>query len=90
MAKRKETVVRVIDGDTFLTATRKNAIRLAGVDAPERGSRGSVQATNKLKKLIQGKEVSVHTLVRDAFGRSIAKVKVGNKSVNEAMKTKKK
>ena len=90
MAERRETVVRVIDGDTFLTATRKNAVRLADVDAPERGARGYVQATNKLKKLIQGKKVAVRTVARDAYGRSIAKVKVGNTSVNKAMIPRKK
>ena len=88
MAKRKETVTRVIDGDTFLTKSRKRSVRLADVDAPERGKSGSVKATQKLKRLIQGKKVEVQTVARDVFGRAVAKVKVGNKSVNRAMSKK--
>lgn len=85
---RKEKVTRVIDGDTFETSSRKNPIRLANVDAPEKGERGAVKATNELKKLIQGQEVSVDTVARDKYGRAVANVKVGRKSVNNAMKKK--
>lgn len=87
MAKKKETVTRVIDGDTFLTASRKRAVRLANFDAPEKGRRGSVKATQILRKLIQGKKVEVHTIGRDAFGRVIANVKVGGKSLDKAMRS---
>lgn len=38
---RKEKVTRVIDGDTFETNRRKNSIRLAGYDAPEKGKKGA-------------------------------------------------
>lgn len=86
MAKRKETVMRVIDGDTFLTASRKRSVRLAGVDAPERGTRRGARATQQLRKMIQGKKVVVHTIGRDMFGRTIAHVKVTGKSVNKTVK----
>lgn len=85
---RKEKVTRVIDGDTFETASRKRPIRLARVDAPEKGQRGAAAATQKLKGLIAGKEVSVNTVARDLYGRAVANVKVGRKSVNKAMKRK--
>jgi len=85
---RKETVTRVIDGDTFKTASRKNPVRLANVDAPEKGERGSVAATDALKRLIEGKEVKIDTVARDPYGRSVANVKVGVKSVNAAMQRK--
>ena len=49
---RKETVTRVIDGDTFLTAARKHAVRLANVNAPEKGRKGGAKATQNLKNLI--------------------------------------
>ena len=88
MAKRKETVTRVIDGDTFLTATRKHPIRLAGVDTPERGTKAGTAATRKLKNMIEGRKVSVQTVARDVFGRAVANVRVGNKSVNSAMEKK--
>jgi endonuclease YncB( thermonuclease family) len=85
MAKRKETVTRVIDGDTFLTKSRKHAVRLANVDAPEKGRKGGSKATQRLKSLIQGKKVEVNTVARDAYGRTVATVKVGRKSVNKAV-----
>lgn len=85
---RKEKVVRVIDGDTFMTASRKNPVRLANVDAPEKGKRGSEKATDTLKKMISGKEVTIDTKARDRYGRSVANVKVGRKSVNKAMREK--
>lgn len=83
---RKEKVTRVIDGDTFITSSRKNPIRLAGIDAPEKGTRGSGKATKKLNSVIKGKVVSVETKARDCYGRSVANVKVGSKSVNKVMK----
>ena len=86
MAKRKETVTRVIDGDTFLTASRKRSIRLAGVDAPEKGARGAIKAAKTLRNLIEGKKVEIHPIARDTYGRTIANVKVGRKSVNKAIK----
>ncbi len=91
MAKKKETVTRVIDGDTFRTKSRKHSVRLANIDAPEKGAKGGTKATQQLKKLIQGKKVEVNTVARDVYGRSVANVKVGGKSVNKAMtKSKKK
>ena len=85
---RKEKVTRVIDGDTFITASRKIPVRLANVNAPERGQRGGAAATAALQKLIGGKEVVVETVARDKYRRAVAKVKVGRKSVNKAMKEK--
>ena len=85
---RKEKVTRVIDGDTFETASRKNPVRLANVDAPERGQPGAGKATQALRKLIQDEEVTIDTVARDRYGRSVAKVKARGKSVNKAMKDK--
>jgi endonuclease YncB( thermonuclease family) len=82
---RKETVTRVIDGDTFLTRSRKHPVRLANIDAPEKGRKGGAKATQQLKELIQGKKVEVHTIARDVYGRAVANVKVGHKSVNKAV-----
>jgi endonuclease YncB( thermonuclease family) len=83
---RKERVTRVIDGDTFMTASRKRPVRLANVDAPETGSRGAKTATSVLRKLIEGQTVSIDTVARDTYGRCVAKVKTGNRSVNAAMR----
>ncbi len=84
---RKEKVTRVIDGDTFETGSRKNAVRLANVNAPEKGQRGAAAATQALKQLIQGKDVTMKTVAR-SYGRSVANVKADGKSVNAAMRRK--
>jgi len=83
---RKEKVTRVIDGDTFITASRKNPVRLAGYDAPEKGMGGASKATKKLNSVIKGKDVTIDTKARDRYGRSVANVKIGQKSVNKIMK----
>ena len=85
MAKRKERVTRVIDGDTFRTSSRKHSVRLANVNAPEKGTKGGAKATQQLKNLIQGQKVEVNTVARDAYGRAVAKVKRGRIDVNKAM-----
>ncbi|MFC1475859.1 thermonuclease family protein [Candidatus Zixiibacteriota bacterium] len=83
---RKERVTKVIDGDTFCTDKRKHPVRLANVDAPEKDQRGSAAATRKLRALLSGKEVSIDTVARDKYRRSVAKVKTGSRSVNKAMR----
>ena len=82
---RKEKVTKVIDGDTFMTDKRKNPVRLANVDTPEKRQPGYQKAKKELEKLIAGKVVSIDTVARDKYGRSVAKVKIGTRSVNKAM-----
>lgn len=88
MVKRQEAVKRIIDGDTFEISSRKHPVRLANVNAPEKGKPGSTKATQALRNLIQGKKVQIDTVARDSYGRSVANVKVDNKSVNNAMNRK--
>jgi len=83
---RSETVTRVIDGDTFETASRKHPVRLANVDTPEKGQPGAGKAREALERLVLGKEVSIDTKARDKYGRAVANVRVGTKSVNRYMK----
>ena len=86
--RRKETVTKVIDGDTFETDKRKNPVRLANVDAPEKGQRGAAKAREKLRNLIEGKEVGIETVARDKYGRSVARIYLGRESVNKKMQGK--
>jgi len=88
MAKRKETVTRVIDGDTFKTKSRKHSVRLANVNAPEKGTKDGTKATQELRKLISRQKVKIETVARDKYHRAVAKVKVDDKSVNDAMNKK--
>lgn len=82
---RKERVTKIIDGDTFETASRKKPVRLANVDAAELGASKGRTAKRALENLIGGETVSIDTVARDRFGRSVAKVKLGRRSVNKAM-----
>jgi endonuclease YncB( thermonuclease family) len=85
---RKEEVTKVIDGDTFMTNRRKHPVRIANVDTPEKGQAGYSDAKKALQDLIGGQEVTIDTKARDKYNRSVANVKIGNKSVNKAMKKK--
>ncbi len=82
----KEKVIKVIDGDTFITTRRKKPVRLANVNTPEKRQKGYGAAKSKLQKLIQDKEVRVEVVARDKFGRAIANVYIGRESVNKKMK----
>ncbi len=63
-------VERVIDGDTLELAD-KDVVRLVGIDAPEVGECYAKEATDALKKLVEGKEVELRKDVTgtDDFGR---------------------
>jgi len=73
---------RIIDGDTFvatvlmdfdLVATRR--IRLARIDAPERGHDGHAEATNTLINLLRPERwLLAKVCSRDSFGRWVAEV----------------
>ena len=85
---RKERVTKVIDGDTFETASRKRPVRLADVDAPERGKPGAAATTRTLRDLIEGEEVTIDTVARDKYRRAVANVYKGRQSVNRKMRSK--
>lgn len=85
---RRERVTRIIDGDTFMTASRIKPVRLAGYNAPEKGQRGYASRTHALRRLIKGEKVEIHTITRDVYGRSVAKVIFKGKSINRELKRK--
>jgi endonuclease YncB( thermonuclease family) len=74
------------DGNTFETASRRNPVRLANVNSPEKGRSGSASAKKALEDLMLGETVTIETEDRDSYGRYVAKVKLGRRSVNETMK----
>jgi len=82
---RKEKVIKVVDGDTFLTNRRKYAVRLEGTDAPEKRQKGYQKAKEALKKLILNEEVSITTVAHDKYKRAIAEVKLKDRSINKTM-----
>lgn len=83
MARYSATVKEVIDGDTFKTV-KGNEIRLARVDAPEKGEQGYAKAKSDLENLIGGKNITYEP-VSSSYGRIVAEVWVNGKNVNDAM-----
>ena len=67
-----------------MTGSRKEPVRLANVDTPEKGPRGARAATKALLDLVQGQTVSIEMIARDKYGR-VANTKIGNSSVSAAM-----
>ena len=70
---------RVIDGDTIEVQDQR--IRLHGIDAPERSQTCLLQgqrypcgidATDSLRELVSGKQVSCDAIYRDRYGRTFA------------------
>ena len=81
-------VVRVIDGDTvvlLVAGNKQERIRLADIDAPERGQEFSEKSRQLLSSLVANKTVRVEYSGRDMYGRILGTVCVGRKNVNEEM-----
>lgn len=86
----KAELVRIIDGDTIVVDIDKGfddwkknqRIRLLEIDAPEVRTRDleekarGVAATEHLRSLIKDKELIIHTVTTDGFGRWLAYVYV--------------
>ncbi|MFC2034180.1 thermonuclease family protein [Chloroflexota bacterium] len=83
----KKKVQKIIDGDTFVTSDGKK-VRLANVNAPEKGKNGAPKAKKDLVKIISGQSVNVEEVAHDKYGRIVAKVQVDGKSVNKKMREK--
>src|SRR5687767_11878384 len=71
-------VTRVIDGDTIdvlLADGRTVAVRLIGIDTPERGECGTDEATSYMEQLVSGRAINlISDPTQDAvdrFGRSL-------------------
>jgi endonuclease YncB( thermonuclease family) len=65
----------IIDGDTLSVAGVR--IRLAGIDAPERGQRQGQQATDHLRRLIGSSTIDIIPIDYDRYGRIVARVFCG-------------
>jgi endonuclease YncB( thermonuclease family) len=86
MMTRKETVTKIIDGDTIETSVRKKPIRIEGIDTPEKGQPGYAESKKALSELLKDEKVTVTPVGTDAYGRTVAKVKKGNRLVSTLMK----
>lgn len=79
MVQRKKSVRRkvqsIVDGDTFKVRNRVSGsqyIRVAGLNAPEKGERGYASAKKDLSR-IKGKTVTLRPKAK-SYGRTVAEV----------------
>ena len=81
-------VVGVTDGDTLTVLAEGNqqhTIRLAEIDAPERGQPWGTRAKQTLSSLVFGKTVSLQQIDTDRYDRIVARVFADGEDVNRAM-----
>lgn len=81
-------VVGITDGDTLTLLDAQNVqhvIRLAEIDAPERGQPWGNRSRETLSSLVHGKTVSVQQTDTDRWGRVVGRVFVDGDDVNRAM-----
>lgn len=91
-------VASAVDGDTIrcqnLRDEANGRVRLARIDAPERGEVGYDEATAALATLIEGREVTCELVdadprragfqERDRFGRPVARCNAGGRDLGES------
>ncbi len=82
-------VARVIDGDSLWVEPPAPAapveLRLEGIDAPEICQAWGPEAKQALAELLQGKQVSVRTVGRDSYGRTLGTVYLDTQNINKLM-----
>ena len=82
-------IIDVYDGDTALLLSddgaKKYKIRFFGIDAPESSQRGGTESGDFLRRLIDGKNVTVEVVSVDLYGRQVGKVRTGDLYVNLEM-----
>jgi len=78
-------VVGVTDGDTVTvldTVKAQHKVRLAGIDAPEKGQAFGERSKENLGRLVFGRDVRVDWHKRDRYGRLIGTVWVASPDVS--------
>lgn len=78
-------VIAVMDGDTVmvLRGEQRIKVRLVNIDAPEMAQPFGTESREALVKLVLQKQVQVRKQATDNFGRMVAELSVGGRSVNE-------
>ena len=83
-------VVGIVDGDTIdvlMPGFQLVRVRLAGIDAPERGQAFGTAAKAALSELVFARQVVVQWHKRDRYERLVGKVTVSGADANLAMLT---
>lgn len=78
-------VIAVIDGDTVLILRNGHPakIRLADIDAPEKGQDFGMASRRSLAEMVSGKQIRVATRAVDKYGRIVALLSIDGLNVNE-------
>ena len=83
-----QKVVKIADGDTITVLVSGNEqvkVRLAGIDCPERKQPWGNKAKQAIGELLSGKLITVETLNKDRYGRTIGRVFADKQNVNRAL-----
>jgi endonuclease YncB( thermonuclease family) len=80
-------VVAIADGDTItvLVDREQVKVRLAEIDAPERGQPWGKRAAQALSQKIAGHVVQVETTFNDRYGRPVGHVRYDGRDINREM-----
>lgn len=83
-------VLAIVDGDTIdcrrlFYFGQSQRMRLAYVDAPESKQQFGEEAQKYLKKMLQGRIVTLNVADMDRYGRVVADVYLGRESVSETL-----
>lgn len=80
-------VLHVIDGDTIITTV--GTVRLIGIDAPEKDECGYIEATEKLRELVDNKDVMLIpdslNETKDKYGRLLRYIEIYGKDIGEVL-----
>lgn len=80
------TTPRVIDGDTLHLDSIGMKVRLARIDAPEKGTPGGEEATRALyEKLAEADSLEIQVKERGKYGRAVAEVRADGEHVSTWM-----
>lgn len=79
--------VSVVDGDTLKAKVQGVTMdfRLEGIDAPEHDQPYGAEATHELNSLVSGKQLVIVPSDTDRYGRTVARVWVGQLDVNREL-----
>lgn len=79
----KGTIIRVIDGDTFVFQTEEGSltVRLLGTDAPERNQPFTQESADFLRQYLY-KEAIIKANGVDRYGRTLGILYINNQDIN--------
>ncbi|MEQ1527281.1 MAG: thermonuclease family protein [Gallionella sp.] len=77
-------VVAVLDGDTVLVKRARGLVkvRMAGIDAPEKGQPFGESSKRSLSVLVKGKQITVKSQAIDQYGRMVASISLNGLDVD--------